>query len=246
MINHNEINSLIDKFTEEVKNIKFEKTTADDNNYSNLPFTVPLNNNYHYVDNSWNTTIINSNTTSNISTGSTKSDSKTGNNPLIFLMATGALAIGATYLIATDDYRKLNKKFTNLDDLLKKIEDKTKNTFLENNSCQLKENYEKFKNKLEKKYYPSYYSKWGIICSSLVLLTYLYPFGMAALVPGIFGLVFSGCYWLWNIFTFDEFNIIIETHKDLKKILSNFKNETSGQPHEYKNNVDSYNPNFIY
>lgn len=232
--NYIEINNLINELSSEVNKISFEKQEKYDlNQSSNLNNTrAPIN--YHYVDNSWNSFYDNRNYSQNYNQAnpqkSNKDDDeeekkKEGNHPLVFLIAAGALSFGATYLIATDDYRKIKNRFSELDRLVNKISDKTKNTLIEDKYINLKDSYDKFKESLFSKYSPSFYSKLGIIGSSLVTLTYFFPFGTIALFPGIIGLTGFGCYWLWNYLTNDDYEKIVTNHKNLLKSLEDFRNE---------------------
>ena len=228
MINYTQLKKLINELDREINNISIEasndKTQPIDTN--NNPNNNP-NNNYNYNFPNYNYNNINNNIDNrNRTTKKKKDDEKEeGYHPIIFLIATSTLAFGATYLIATDDYRKINKKFTDLDEIMNKINDKTKNTVLENKHLRIKESYEKLKSKLINEKSIGFYSKLGLIGSGLISLTYFFPFGTIALIPGIIGLTGFGCYWLWNYLNLDEYNEILKMKNDLIYNIDEYKEE---------------------
>lgn len=214
--NYNEVKDLIENFNNLFNNIKFEYCNTNNNHKSN-------GNTYNYVDNSWNSFY----TTNNYYTSSKKKDEDKdeGNHPIVFLLTAGTLAIGATYLIATDEYLIIKKKFSKLDELLDEIEDKTKNTVMEGRHKELKKYYDNFKEKLLSKHSSSYYSKLGLIGSSLVTLTYFFPFGLLALYPGIIGMTGFSCYWLWNFLTNNDLMDLINERNKILLHINNYNSD---------------------
>lgn len=237
MFNQSEVAILVEEFLTSLNEISFEKSSLSQNlsstsTLSSTSLVVPsVVNNNNYVDNSWNTYsthTVNSNTSNCKDNEKEEDKKKEGNRPIMFLLGASALAFGATYLIATDDYMITSTKFKNLDDKLNKLVDKTKNTSMETQVKNIVENYNTFKNKLFLKYSTNFYSKLGLIGSTLVSLTYFFPFGTIALIPGILGLTGFGCYWLWKSLTkedynkiFDSFNSCIWSVTELKNNLTN-------------------------
>src|SRR3989338_1663783 len=231
MLNYYELDKLIDDFMKELENIRFEKT-EEMNHGSNSNKTT-----FNYIDNSWNifnrSILYDTPKKHGEKEDGEKEDgenenskSQEGNHPIIFLMTSSALSLGATYLIATDEYRNVRNKFKILDEIMNKITDKTKNTTIEYHTYNIKINYENLKNSIIKQISPKYYSKLGIIGSSFVTLTYFYPFGTLALFPGIIALTGFGCYWLWNHLTCDEYTNIQSSHHKIFQNLNALKQET--------------------
>lgn len=232
MFHKDEVNKLISNLLEELRKITFEKRSADffESPKSSIGY-IPVHN---YVDNSWtsyydNRTYNNTDTLRCRTNSSKEKDDKendeTGNHPIVFLMAAGALSFGAVYLFANDNYRKVCNKFAETDKMIEKIKDKTKNTPMESKCNELANMYKDFKDSMFSKYKSTYYSKWGFICSLLLCLTYFYPFGVPALFPGILGLTGFGCYWFWNYLTNDDYDNVTSKYNILTSHLHDYKNE---------------------
>lgn len=255
----NNITNLIDNISNDINNfIKFETAS---NSFKHASSYIPTQSNvpaqvvhhtHNYTDNSWNTyntskTIICNNDQSN--NGGTKKDGEgkekedtSGNSPITFLIGAGLLAVGTTYLIATDDYTVISKKFNKLDDKINQLVDKTKNTVHEEIVTTFKTDYENFKSKMLDTKLQNYYTKWGLIGSGLVGMTYFFPFGTIALVPSLVGLTGFTCYWLWNYLTKDEKDDIMSEYETLKNKTNELKNKIylfSQNPFESQNMCDS-------